>query len=364
MIKYIDLALQWKKEKKELLPKIDEAISSSIYVNSSYVEKFEKSICNLLNVKYCVALNSGTDALVCGLIALGIRKNDEVITPPNSFIASTSSIAHIGAIPVFADVKSDQTIDPDEIEKKITSKTKAIMPVHLTGRMSEMDKIIKISKKHNIPIIEDSAQSILSKHKGQFSGTSGDIGCFSAHPLKNLNAIGDSGYITTNNKNIAKKISLMRNHNLIDRNKVNNFGYVSRMDTIQACVLNHRIGYITEIIKKRVDNANIYRKYLNPDYIKFNKFDKNYYDTFHTFVIQAKKRNSLQKYLLQKGIESFVHYPVPIHLQKACNRYNYKLGDFPITEMQSKMILSLPIHQYLKKKDIIKISNLINNFYK
>ena len=238
------------------------------------------------------------------------------------------------------------------------------MPVHLTGRLCEMDKIKEISKNYRIPIVEDAAQSILSKYKNFLSGTTGDIGCFSAHPLKNLNAIGDAGFIVTNSKKLAKKIRLMRNHNLIDRDKVSQFGYVSRMDTIQACILNYRIKNLRKIIEKRRENAKIYQDYLNKTDIIFNQNYREYYDTYHTFVIQVEKRNKLRKYLYENGIESFVHYPIPIHLQKACSKYNYKKGDFPNAEKQAKSILSLPIHQFLSQKDIIKISNTINSFYK
>ena len=179
-------------------------------------KKFEKKISKLCKTKYCVALNSGTDALTLGLHLLGVRRGDEVITPPNSFIASTAVILHLGAKPIFVDVKDDQNINEKEIEKKITKKTKAIMPVHLTGRMCSMDKIMNISKKYRIPVIEDGAQSILSKYKGKMSGSWGDIGCFSTHPLKNLNASGDGGFITTNNKKIYDTI---KNQDLMEWRK-------------------------------------------------------------------------------------------------------------------------------------------------
>lgn len=363
MIKYVDIGKQWKDEKSKLIPLLNKVITSEFHVNGKQINKFEQSICKLLNIKYCVALNSGTDALVCGLIAIGVRRGDEVITPPNSFIASTSAISHIGAVPIFADVNKDQSINPDEILKKITIKTKAIMPVHLTGRMCDMEKIKKISNKYKIPIIEDAAQSILSKYNNKLSGTMGLVGCFSAHPLKNLNAIGDAGFVVTNNYSIYKKIKLMRNHNLIDRNKVNNFGFVSRMDTIQACILNYRIKNLKKIIGIRRKNAELYKKYLNNEKIFFNPNTQYHYDTYHTFVIQVNQRNKLQNYLKKYGIESLIHYPVPIHLQNASKKYLYKKGDFPIAEKQAKRILSLPIHQYLKKKEIKFISELINKFY-
>ena len=193
-ISYVNIKKQYKNEKSKLLKVIDNALSSGNWVGGSEIEKFEQNISKICRTKYCVSLNSGTDALTLALHLLGVRKNDEVITPPNSFIASTSVVVHLGAKPVFVDVKANQNIDENKIEEKITSKTKAIMPVHLTGRMCAMDKIMSISKKYNIPVIEDCAQSIMSKYQNKMSGAWGDVGCFSAHPLKNLNAIGDAGY--------------------------------------------------------------------------------------------------------------------------------------------------------------------------
>jgi dTDP-4-amino-4,6-dideoxygalactose transaminase len=201
--------------------------------------------------KYCVSFNSGTDALTLALHLLGVKKGDEVITTPNSFIASTSVIIHLGAKPVFVDVQDDQNIDPKLIEKKITSKTKAIMPVHLSGRVCQMDEIIKLCKKKNIKLIEDAAQAIGSKYKKRLSGTFGEIGCFSAHPLKNLNAIGDSGFFVTNSKNIYNLATDLKNHGMTNRNIINHFGYVSRMDNLQAAILDYRLKKLPNIIQAK-----------------------------------------------------------------------------------------------------------------
>ena len=251
-IPYVNILKQYKHEKKELLKVIDNSLSKGNWVGGSEIEKFERNISKICKTKYCVSLNSGTDALTLALHLLGVRRGDEVITPPNSFIASTAVIVHLGAKPVFVDVKKDQSIDENKIEAKITRKTKAIMPVHLTGRVCAMDKIIKIANKYNIPVIEDCAQSIMSKFKNKMSGAWGDVGCFSAHPLKNLNAIGDGGYLTTNNKNIYNKIKNLRTHGMEDsRNNVSNFGFVSRMDNLQAGVLNFRLKNLKKIINLR-----------------------------------------------------------------------------------------------------------------
>ena len=239
------------------------------------------------------------------------------------------------------------------------------MPVHLTGRMCAMDKIIKISKKYKIPVIEDCAQSILSSYKNRMSGSWGDVGCFSAHPLKNLNAIGDAGYLTTNNKSIYKKVKNLRTHGMDQsRDNIKSFGYVSRMDNIQAAILNYRLLNLKNIIEKRRKNVNLYLKYLNLKKVDF-PLEKDYeFNTYHTFVIQVNNRDNLKNYLNTRKIETAIHYPTPIHLQSASKFLNYKRGSFPETESQSKKILTLPIHQYLKKKDIFRIAKSINEFLK
>lgn len=362
-IKYVNLSSQYLKEKKALLKVIDKTLATGEHVGGKQIREFEKKIENLLKVRHCVALNSGTDALTLGLHAIGIRRGDEIITTPNSFIASTAVIVHLGAKPVFVDVKEDQCIDPNLIERSITKKTKAIMVVHLTGRVCEMDKIIKISKKYNIPIVEDAAQSIGSKFKNKFAGTFGTVGCFSAHPLKNLNAMGDSGYLTTNSNTIANYIRDIRNHGMTNRNKIYHFGHVSRMDNLQASILNYRLKSLPDIIKKRRENAKIYFENLNENYIFFPRENIKEFNTYHTFVVQLPKRDQLKKYLRKKGIETSIHYPIPIHLQPAAKKLNYKKGDFKVTEKQAKEILTLPINQYLNKNDIKKICLEINKFY-
>ena len=279
-IDYINLVNQSNLEKKELINIFNKVISSGIFVGGKYVNEFERKMSNYLKISNCVSLNSGTDALVLALHASGIRKGDEVITTPNSFIASTSVIVHLGAKPVFVDVKDDQNIDADKIEEKITKKTKAIMPVHLTGRVCEMDKILKISRKYKLSVIEDAAQAIGSKFNGIFAGKFGDFGCFSAHPLKNLNAMGDSGYLITKSKKHANYISDLKNHGMTDRNKIKNFGYVSRMDNLQAAILSYRMKHLNDIIKIRRQNFNIYKKYLNRKIVYFPEEKNKEFNTY------------------------------------------------------------------------------------
>jgi dTDP-4-amino-4,6-dideoxygalactose transaminase len=362
-IPYVDLGAQWRDDRLELLPIIDNLLSTGNYVGGKEINNFETKVSSLCNVKYAVALNSGTDALTLALHLLGIGKDDEVITPPNSFIASTAVISHLGAVPVFVDVLPDQNIDVAAIEAAITKKTKAIMPVHLTGRMCDMDKIIDIANNYGLKIIEDAAQAIGSKYKGKPSGSIGDVGCFSAHPLKNLNACGDGGFLTTNDNNLYERAKALRSHGIIARDRVDSFGYVSRMDNLQAAILNYRLKKLDQIIKKRRDNAKHYFNNIDNEDIIF-PLEKDFeFNSYHTFVIQVEKRDELKRFLFKKGIETAIHYPIPIHLQPASNRLGYKKGDFPIAESQANMILTLPINQNLTESQILKISSEINNFY-
>ena len=363
-IPYINLVAQWENERAELLPIIDAALSTGQYVGGLEIERLEERVADLCGVRYCVALNSGTDALVCGLIAMGVRKGDEVITPPNSFVASTAAIIHIGARPVFVDVLADQNIDPDLVEAAITSQTKAIMPVHLTGRMAQMDRLDAISKKHNIPIIEDAAQAIGSKYQGRPAGSWGKVGCFSTHPLKNLNACGDGGLLTTNDAGIAQSVRSMRNHGLVERNTVEKFGYVSRMDTLQAAILNHRLGKLKSVIDKRRENADKYFQDLGSLPIQLPPEAKKEYNSYHTFVIQTDQRDELKKYLNDHAIETAIHYPIPIHLQPAARFLGYKRGEFLVVESQANKILTLPISQYLQQSHQEKIIEKIHSFFK
>ncbi len=362
-ISYVDISAQWADERAELLPIIDAVLSNGQYVGGAETELFEKAAESFFGARYVVSVNSGTDALVCALFSVGVGSGDEVITPPNSFIASTAAIVHLGARPVFVDVKADQNINQDLIEAALTPKTKAIMPVHLTGRMAALEEICRIGKEYQLPVIEDAAQSAGSTLDGRLAGTWGKAGCFSAHPLKNLNACGDGGFVVTDDEVVATKIRSMRNHGLADRNTVDEFGFVSRLDSIQAAILRYRLTVLPRVIKQRKKNVALYRKLLDDNYV-FHPPDKYGQDnSWHTFVIQVDQRDELRAYLSSKGIETAIHYPVPIHLQPAAQPLGYKQGDFPKAEIQAKRILTLPVHQYLDEEKVEKISRCVNQFY-
>ena len=361
-VPYVDLAAQWETERDDLLPILDQVLSSGAYIGGEVVERFETAVAQYCGTEFAVELNSGTDALVCALHALGIRPGDEVITPPNSFIASTAAIVHLGAVPVFVDVLPDQNIDPALIEAAITPKTRAIMPVHLTGRVAHMDAVNEIACRRDLFVIEDAAQSFGSKWRDKSSGALGRVGCFSTHPLKNLNACGDGGFITTDDEEVALKIRLMRNHGLVDRNNVEVFGMVSRMDALQAAILNFRLAHLHQTIEVRRRNADLYQQLLDPNFVYFSPEKEEEFNTYHTFVIQVDRREELRASLASLGVETAIHYPIPIHLQTAGRRFGYKNGDFPVTESQAERILTLPINQTLSEEQVRFVAGEVNRF--
>ena len=330
-----------------------------------YVEKFETEFCKKQKVKYSIGVGSGTDAIFLSLKALGIKDGDEVITPSYSFYATPGAIVAAGAKPVFVDVKNDLNIDENQIEKKITKKTKAIIPVHWSGRICNMKKINIIAKKFKLFIIEDACHAILAcDNKKKYAGNFGITGCFSLHPLKNLNVWGDGGVITTNNKSLHNKLKLLRNHGLVSRNNCKIYGYNSRLDTIQAAVGLEMIKNINFITKKRIENA----KYLILKLKKNKNIDlitkqDNFKSVFHLFQFFCKKRNGLNSFLRRNKIDSKIHYPVPLHLHTAAKKFGYKKGDFPLAERLSKKVISIPVHEFLKKKQLNFIIQKIEKFY-
>ena len=350
----------------EIFKKIEKVVKKGDYTLGDEVNKFEKSLARRMRSKYAVAVGNGTDALFLSLKALNIGINDEVITTPFTFIATVGAIVTAGAKPVFVDIKDDYNIDEKKIEKAITKKTKAIMPVHWGGRPCELKKISQIAKKNKLKIIQDSCHAIDARYHGKSIVDYGDVCTFSMHPLKNLNIWGDGGFILTQNASLAKKLSLIRNHGLKNRNNCEIFSYNSRLDTIQAAVANYKLKYkLNNITNKRIKNANLFDKLLskNPN-VKTIKRDKKLKEVFHLYQINVNKRDQLIKFLISKNVDAKVHYPIPIHLQKAARFLKYKVGDFPNAERIAKSTLSLPVHEFISKKDILYTSMLINKFYK
>ena len=350
----------------KIFKEIEKIVKKGDYTLGQKVNEFERNFAKRVGAKFVIAVGNGTDALYLSLKALNIGKGDEVITVPYTFISTVGAIATAGAKPVFVDIKEDYNIDEKKIKSVITKKTKAIMPVHWAGRPCELNKIKTIAKKHNLKIIQDASQAIDSRFKNKQLIDFGDICTYSMHPLKNLNIWGDGGFIATNNKRVADKLYLLRNHGLISRNKSKIFGYNSRLDTIQAVVANYKLkNKLNTITKKRIKNAHLFDKLfkINP-LVKIMKRFSHLKEVFHVYHINVKKRDQLQQYLIKNSVDAKVHYPIPIHLQPAAKYLKYKHGDFPLAEKMANTSMSLPVHEFIKESDIKYVANLINNFFK
>jgi len=350
----------------EIFKKIEKVVKKGDYTLGQKVDECEKNFAKRTGSKFAISVGNGTDALFLALKAMNIGKNDEVITTPFTFIATVGSIVTAGAKPVFVDIKEDYNIDENKIESAITNKTKAIMPVHWAGRPCNLEKIKLIARKNNLKIIYDSCHAIEARYKNKHLISYGDVCTYSMHPLKNLNIWGDGGFIITQNSKLAKKLYLIRNHGLINRNTCKIFGFNSRLDTIQAVVANYKMEKkLDNITNKRIRNAHLFDKLLklNPHVLTVKR-DSNLKEVFHLYQINVKKRDKLQKFLIKKGVDAKVHYPYPIHLQPAAKFLKYKKGDFPRAEQIANSTLSLPVHEFIKEQDIKYVANLINYFYK
>jgi len=361
-IRYINLPLQYNQIKKELIKNIEHVFKSGQFIMGPEVKKLETRFAKYCDCKYALGVANGTDAIFLALKALDIGANDEVITVPNSFIATAGAIGNTGAKPIFVDIREDYNINPDQIEEKITEKTKAILPVHLTGRPADMNPVLEIAEKYDLYVIEDAAQAIGATYYGHKVGSFGIAGCFSMHPLKNLNAGGDAGMITTNNSDYYDTLVKLHNHGLRNRDECDFWGFNSRLDSIQAAIINTKFNYLDEWNNKIRSLVDLYQENLRGivEFPEDKDFEKSVY---HLFMIQCDDRDELQKYLLNNGIETKIHYPIPIHLQTPAKKLGYIKGDLPVIEKQSERILSLPIYPELASDDIEFVSQKIKEFY-
>lgn len=363
-IPLIDLKAQYQTIKPEVNSAIDKVLRSTHFILGEEVEEFEEKFAEYSDARYGVGVGSGLNALELGMRAAGLGSGDEVITPANSFIASSSAISFAGATPVLVDCEEKTfNIDPDKISEKITKKTKAIMPVHLYGRPANMDQILSLARKNNLLVIEDACQAHGAKYKNRRVGSFGKFGAFSFYPGKNLGAYGDGGLVTTNDGKLAEKIAQMRNYGQTKKYHHEYLAWNSRLDTIQSAVLLVKL--------KLLDKWNISRRKIA---LSYNKLLKNLpvitpeipddsEHVFHLYVIRSEKRNQLSEFLSKKGISTGLHYPIPIHLQKAYSKLGYKRGDFPVSEKLAGEILSLPIYPELKETDVEYIAKSIKQFF-
>lgn len=364
MIPLVDIARQDKKIQPQIISAIKKIIKKGDFILGKEVEEFEKEFAKYIGVKYCVGVASGTDAILLSLRALGTGSGDEVIVPANTFISTVLPIIYVGAKPILIDIDPDTyNIDVSKIEEKISKKTKAILPVYLFGQIAEIDKILKIAKKHKLFVIEDAAQAHGSTFKNKKAGSFSDIACFSFYPGKNLGAYGDGGAIVTNNKSIAERIKVLRNIGQIKKYIHTEKGYNSRLDTIQAAILRIKLKELDGWNKQRRDIATLYNKLLSNLSVSLPKEIDGSISNYHLYVIRVRKRDELIRYLRGKKIFTGIHYPVPIHLHKALRDLPYKKGDFPVTEKYASQIISLPIFPGMIEKEVGIITEAIKSFY-
>ena len=332
-IPFLELNRQYLQIKAEVQEAIESVMERSAFISGPFVEKFEKEFESYCDVKYAVAVNSGTSALHLAMLALGVKQGDEVIVPANSYIATAWGVSHAGATPVFVDCDpSTWNIDVKKIEGAITAKTKAIIGVHLYGQPCDLDALVALSKKHNLHFVEDAAQAHGAKYNGKRVGGMGEMGCFSFYPGKNLGAYGDSGAIITNNESFAARMKMLRNQGSVMKYYHDEIGYNERMDGMQGAVLSVKLKYLDEWNTRRQAIARMYRAGITNAGVKMQQPQQNAESVFHLFVITVDDRTAMMKHLNERNIFPGLHYPLPIHLQKAYAHLGYKKGDFPDAE--------------------------------
>ncbi len=393
-VKILDLSRQYELIQEKVEKAVCEQMRSGMYIGGKAVADFEKKFAEYIGVKHAISVNSGTDALVIALKALGIKEGDEVITTPFTFFATAETIAMVGAVPVFVDVEEDSyNIDPEKIEEKITEKTKAILPVHIFGQPANMERILDIANKHELVVIEDACQAVGAAIAGKKAGSIGNAGCFSFFPTKNLGAFGDGGMITTNDDTTAIICRAFKEHGMAQNgakaryilqgveddlaNTVSTDGlynpykyynyliaYNSRLDAIQARVLDIKLDYLDDFNGKRAEIAKFYEKELGScSEVITPQIKDKVTAVWHQYAFRCKKKDEMGNFLASKGVGSAAFYPVPLHLQKAFEYLGYQEGDLPVAEMLTKQTVCLPIFPELKEEELQYIVACIKEFF-
>ena len=363
-VPYVDLPAQHVALRTRLLEAVGRVLDHGQFILGPEVEEFERRFAALCGTRHAVGLNSGTDALVLALKALGVGPGDEVVTAPNSYVATASAIALVGARPVFADVGPDYNLDPERVAERLTPRTRALLPVHLTGRPARMEELRDLARQHGLRLIEDCAQAVRAERRGRRVGSWGDAGCFSLHPLKNLSACGDGGVLTTDDDGVAERVRRLRNLGLRDRNMCVEPSSNSRLDTVQAAMLLVKLETLEDTTRARRAHAAFYRDALAgvPE-VRTPEEGADEFAVYHTFVIRARRRDELQAFLAGRGVGTAIHYPVPIHLQEAFLEIGGGPGAFPEAEAQAREILSLPVHPDLSAEQLDHVARSIRAFY-
>ena len=359
-VPYLDLRAQYLPLRNEVLNALEEVCESTSFAQGPATSKFEGEFAEYCGVDHCVSVNSGTSALHLALRCLDVGPGDEVVTVSMTFIATAWAISYVGATPVFVDIDPvRRTLNPDNLEAAITPRTKAIIPVHLYGMPAEMDRIMAIAERHGLPVIEDAAQAHGAKYQNKRVGKFGQIACFSFYPGKNLGAYGEGGALTTSDASIAHRARSLRDHAQSQRYLHDEIGYNYRMDSFQAAVLGVKLKHLDEWNKARNDCAKLYTEFLKDSSYKLPARDSDSEGVWHCYVIEVPERDRVRSALQDVGIQSAVHYPVPIHLQKAYAHLGYRAGDLPVTEALCEHCLSLPIYPELSKEKISRVASVL-----
>ncbi len=376
-IPILDLKAQYVSIEKEIRVAIDRVLDSQQFILGTEVEALQKVLANYCQCSFAFGVSSGTDALLLALMAVGIKPGDEVITAPYSFFATSGSIVRLGATPVYVDIDpATFNIMADQIEPRITKNTKVILPVHMAGQIADMDPIIEVAKQYGLRVIEDACQAIGADYKGRRAGSIGDIGCFSFFPSKNLGGYGDSGLVTTNNPELAEKISLLRNHGMQPKYHNRLIGGNFRMDAIQAAVLRVKFDHLESWTEARRVNAAIYRRLFTQKEIAVPLIEFGLKDgivlpleagfgrhIYHLYMIRTKYRDELAAFLKTHAIGTEIYYPIPLHLQECFSDMGYKPGDYPHSERAAKESLALPIYPELTEEMIARVVDRIVEFH-
>lgn len=366
-IKFLDLPSQYQSIKKEIDEVLREVIDSQYFILGEKVQTLEAEIAEYCNTNRAIGVASGTDALLISMRALGVGHGDEVITTPFTFFATAGAIWNLGAKPVFVDILPDTfNMEPGQIEDAITDKTKAMVPVHLFGQMADMDPIMEIAKRHEIPVVEDACQSIGSEYKGKKAGSIGATGAFSFFPSKNLGGFGDGGIITANQEELAEKIVALRTHGGTRQYYHDMVGYNSRLDALQAAVLSIKLKYLDKWHEARRENAYRYNEaFVDLPLVTPTELPEIYciYNQYTIRILNG-QRDEFREYLKERGIPTAVYYPLPLHLQPCFGDLGYQKGDFPIAEKASEEVVSLPVYPELPDEQQEKIIEVIESFYK
>lgn len=364
-VKYSYLAEQFT-DFESYVPALRRLVKSGEFTLGPYVERFEKQFGHYIGVKHVISTNTGTDALILALKAAGVKPGDEVITVCNTFVATVGAIVAAGARPVFVDCDERYQIDAEKIGKAVTRRTRVILPVHWGGSSPDMKRIMAIADRKQITVVEDACPAVGAKVDGRFAGSFGLVNAFSMHPLKPLNVWGDGGMIATDNDKIAAFLRLYRNHGLSDRNHIDLWGVNSRLQPVQAVVAMRVLADIERSIKSRNRNARLLDEGLSGlgKYLRTPKRFKGHREVYQLYLASASRRDELVKHLIKHGVEVKIHYPIPLHLQKAAKSLGYKRGDFPVCEKQAAEVLTIPSHQHVSAAQIRYTVDCIHDFYR